>query len=171
MIAGLGLASGAPVRVRGFALVRTMHVVAAVGIWLRLSVDVADLLYGELDAPGTHAPPGVRAGMRVGDELGSFPRGVEMRTAATRLVREAYPTWAAAHPDAPCPPLLEELAAAIGMPRPLDAWGSPLLVWCSALGSLVIDSAGVDGTPRTSDDVRLDSRALITLERLGRTTP
>jgi hypothetical protein len=81
---------------------------------------------------------------------------------AKRLAYEAFPSWAAAHPDRSCPISLEELGEYMDHGELRDAWGrnyyfacGPLMLPRTAVGIWVL-SAGEDGQFGTADDVRSD---------------
>lgn len=74
------------------------------------------------------------------------------------LVNEAFPLWAIANPDKPCPSSIADLRE--HTPRGVvDPWGHPYRVLCGATlpaGAkyFAIASDGPDGKPGTPDDVR-----------------
>lgn len=77
-----------------------------------------------------------------------------------RLAFEAYPQWAAAHPDKACPDKLEEFLEYIDKKTTAtDPWGHPYKLFCGsslppgAMG-LAILSLGPDGKEGTGDDVK-----------------
>ena len=74
------------------------------------------------------------------------------------LVNEAFPLWAIANPDKPCPASIEELREHTSR-GVVDPWGHPYRVLCGATlpaGAqyFAIASDGADGKPGTADDVR-----------------
>lgn len=101
------------------------------------------------------------AGLLVGPRVMRF--GGESRAQVTKrkldaLVFEAYPSWAAEHPDQTCPADLAELAAYTNSEAVDDMWGRPLTLLCSPTRSsrvhvIAIISDGPDQRARTDDDV------------------
>src|SRR4051794_24399697 len=77
-----------------------------------------------------------------------------------RLAFEAYPQWAAAHPDKACPAKLEELLEYVDRNTTAqDPWRHPYKLMCGtslpagAMG-LAILSFGPDGQEGTADDIK-----------------
>jgi hypothetical protein len=71
---------------------------------------------------------------------------------------EAYPQWAAAHPDQDCPASIDELATYTSA-LPLDPWGHALVAQCgpalpAGAKGIAIHSLGPDGVDGTADDIR-----------------
>lgn len=69
---------------------------------------------------------------------------------------EAFPQWAAAHPDKECPDSIDELAQYASVP-PVDPWGHKLVMQCGAAmppaaKGIAIHSLGPDGADGTADD-------------------
>jgi hypothetical protein len=94
-----------------------------------------------------------------------FParRATDSAAIAKRAVEnyafEAYPMWAAAHPDTACPATLAELREYTSNKDDNDPWGHPYKMMCGAslpMGAhgLAIASAGPDGAFDTADDIR-----------------
>ena len=101
---------------------------------------------------------GVLVGPRVIDAF----RDAKKRT-ATLAVRkyadEAYPAWAAAHPDRPCPDTLEDLGAFMNQKDTKDPWGNRYKMYCGSTlppdaKGLAVSSPGEDGKDGTADDIR-----------------
>jgi hypothetical protein len=76
-----------------------------------------------------------------------------------KLAFEAYPTWAASHPDKACPDKPEDLLVDVPGASLKDPWGHDVKIFCGpnlpagAIG-LAVQSAGPDGTPETADDIQ-----------------
>ena len=85
---------------------------------------------------------------------------IEIATIAVRkYVDEAYPAWAAAHPDRGCPDKLEELQAFMNSKATTDPWGHRYALTCGSSApatarGIAISSLGEDGKPATDDDIR-----------------
>jgi hypothetical protein len=75
------------------------------------------------------------------------------RREAKRLAYEAYPQWAASHPDKKCPDRIEDLLEYGG--STFDPWLNSYEIHCDAAQPYVV-SAGPDGRMGTSDDIRSD---------------
>ena len=77
-----------------------------------------------------------------------------------KLAFEAYPTWAASHPDNACPDKLDDLLEFVSREvTAKDAWGTPFQMYCGATlppgaRGLAIVSAGPDGKLGTADDIK-----------------
>jgi hypothetical protein len=72
---------------------------------------------------------------------------------------EAYPQWAASHPDKACPVNLAELDEYIGRKDDLDAWKHPYKMFCGAnmpagVKGIGVLSFGPDGKEGTADDIK-----------------
>ena len=87
--------------------------------------------------------------------------GPEIETAkivASKFVYEAFPSWAAAHPDKACPAKIDELYEYLAEPTK-DPWGHPYRLFCGAtlpksVKIIGISSDGPDGKPSTVDDIK-----------------
>ena len=73
---------------------------------------------------------------------------------AKQYAYDAYPSWAAAHPDHDCPSSLGELTDYMNQKGELDPWGRPFQFGCDR--GLWVRSLGEDGVLGTEDDVRSD---------------
>jgi len=72
---------------------------------------------------------------------------------------EAYPAWAAAHPNKPCPDKLEDLDAFMNHQDTTDPWGHGYQMYCGSTlpphaSGLAVSSAGEDGKEGTADDIK-----------------
>jgi len=96
------------------------------------------------------------------EELGTFPKNSPSDLAkleAQKLALEAFPLWAAAHPDKACPERLEDLLEYVSARDTQDPWGKPFRMICGAglppgAKGIAILSDGMDGKPDTADDVK-----------------
>lgn len=77
------------------------------------------------------------------------------RMTVKKYAYEAYPEWAAANPDRPCPEL-GELNLYMANKDTKDPWGAPYFFACTSPKHLRIVSAGEDGAFGTADDIRSD---------------
>lgn len=83
------------------------------------------------------------------------------RTKIREYAFEAFPTWAASHPDKACPNTLAELNEYMRDPNVSDvndAWGRPMKMMCGAYlppgaKGIAILSRGQDGKEGTEDDI------------------
>jgi len=73
-----------------------------------------------------------------------------------KFADEAYPQWAAAHPDRVCPVSLDELSTYMDKKDTKDPWGVQYRFRCVD-GHVVVWSFGEDGKANTGDDIRSDS--------------
>jgi hypothetical protein len=77
-----------------------------------------------------------------------------------KLAFEAYPAWAASHPDKQCPDKIEELLEFIDRNNTMiDPWGRPLRMMCGpslppGVKDLAVMSLGADGKAGTADDLK-----------------
>jgi hypothetical protein len=94
--------------------------------------------------------------------LKATPPGGESADETSIVVKqyayEAYPQWAAAHPDKACPGDIDELAEYSSY-QVLDPWGHKLVAQCGAAlpagaKGIAIHSLGPDGVDGTADDIR-----------------
>jgi len=72
---------------------------------------------------------------------------------------EAYPSWAAAHPDKSCPEKLEDLNEYMNNKDAKDPWGGQYKMLCGAnlpagAKGIAVQSPGEDGKEGTGDDVK-----------------
>jgi IPT/TIG domain/Type II secretion system (T2SS), protein G len=72
---------------------------------------------------------------------------------------EAYPSWAASHPDRMCPDRLQELTEYMSEADVTDPWGQPYRMMCGAnlppgAKGIAVMSSGKDGKEGTVDDIR-----------------
>jgi len=72
---------------------------------------------------------------------------------------EAYPSWAAAHPDKACPGAITELNEYMNGNDSNDSWGRPIKMMCGAnvpagAKGIALLSAGEDGKEGTEDDLK-----------------
>lgn len=72
---------------------------------------------------------------------------------------EAYPSWAAAHPNKACPDRIEELNEYMNRSDVADPWGGSYKMVCGAAlpagaKGIAISSPGPDGKEGTPDDVK-----------------
>jgi hypothetical protein len=111
------------------------------------TTEASEQCAGTLTQAQTHA-------MKVGDD----PQGVAV-IAAKKYAFEAYPQWAAEHPDKECPAALAELREFTSFDSDLDPWGHPYRLMCGpslppTAKGVAIQSAGPDGQFDTADDIR-----------------
>lgn len=71
---------------------------------------------------------------------------------ARQYAYEAYPSWAAAHPDRACPVCLHELNEYTNNKSVRDPWGNEYQMSCDGRG-IVVQSVGEDGRSGTADDI------------------
>jgi len=79
--------------------------------------------------------------------------------AVKKYADEAYPQWAAAHPDRACPETLDELSPFMNSKDTRDPWGQTYRMYCGAklpagAAGLAVSSLGPDGTDQTDDDIK-----------------
>jgi hypothetical protein len=79
--------------------------------------------------------------------------------AVKKYAFEAYPEWAAAHPDKECPAALTELDQYMGKDAGKDAWGNTYTMYCgkdlpAGARGLAVASPGPDGKLGTADDIQ-----------------
>ena len=72
---------------------------------------------------------------------------------------EAYPSWAAAHPDKSCPEKLEDLNEYMNNKDAKDPWGGQYKMLCGAnlpagAKGIAVQSPGEDGKEGTGDDIK-----------------
>ena len=72
---------------------------------------------------------------------------------------EAYPSWAAAHPEKACPAALAELNEYTNRKDTKDPWGHDFKMMCGATippgaKGLAVLSFGPDGKEGTADDIK-----------------
>ncbi len=78
---------------------------------------------------------------------------------AKKFAEEAYPAWAAAHPDKPCPDKLEDLNEFMNNKTTKDPWGNRYKMYCGSslppdAKGLAVSSPGKDGKEGTEDDIK-----------------
>jgi len=78
---------------------------------------------------------------------------------AKQYAYEAYPSWAAAHPDKVCPDRFEELNEYMNKTDMNDPWGRPYKMICgpnlpAGAKGLAVISQGEDGKEGTADDIK-----------------
>lgn len=79
--------------------------------------------------------------------------------AAKKYAFEAYPSWAAAHPDKACPDRLVDLNEYMNEKDTKDPWGNDYKMFCGAnlpagARGFAVLSAGEDGKEGTADDIK-----------------
>jgi general secretion pathway protein G len=72
---------------------------------------------------------------------------------------DAYPQWAASHPDKSCPANLEDLNEYMNNKDIKDPWGNPYKMLCGpnlppGAKGIAVMSAGEDGKEGTPDDIK-----------------
>jgi prepilin-type N-terminal cleavage/methylation domain-containing protein len=77
----------------------------------------------------------------------------------TQYVNEAFPQWAASHPDKGCPDKLTDLNEYMNSSDINDAWGRPIKMMCGAtlpagVKGLAAQSMGEDGKDGSEDDIK-----------------
>jgi hypothetical protein len=91
------------------------------------------------------------------------PSTEDFRAATKSIVQqyafEAFPQWAATHPDRMCPDKLADLIEFINNGDGNDAWGRPLKMMCGAIlppgaKGIAVMSNGEDGKEGTKDDIK-----------------
>ena len=100
-------------------------------------------------------------GLLVGPAVLDHFRKAKIHTTRIKLgmyAYQAYPAWAAAHPDKDCPDKLADLNPYMNNEDTSDAWGIPITLLCGAslppgAHGLAVTSAGEDHKAGTSDDL------------------
>ncbi|TMQ11842.1 MAG: prepilin-type N-terminal cleavage/methylation domain-containing protein [Deltaproteobacteria bacterium] len=98
----------------------------------------------------------------VGPKVLNALRDSRSKTTKIKLnqyANEAFPQWAAAHPDKGCPDKLTDLNDFMNSNDANDAWGRPIKMMCGAslppgVKGLATLSMGEDGKEGTEDDVK-----------------
>ncbi|HEX7701601.1 MAG TPA: type II secretion system protein GspG [Kofleriaceae bacterium] len=78
---------------------------------------------------------------------------------AKKYAYEAYPSWAAAHPEKACPTSLADLNEYVSRKDTKDPWGHDFKMMCGATvpagaKGLAVLSFGPDGKEGTADDIK-----------------
>ena len=78
---------------------------------------------------------------------------------AKKFADEAYPQWAAAHPDKACPDRIEDLSEFMNSKDVKDPWGNPFKMLCgqnapAGVKGVGITSMGEDAKDGTEDDIK-----------------
>ncbi|MGE5185031.1 MAG: type II secretion system protein GspG [Acidobacteriota bacterium] len=87
-------------------------------------------------------------------------RIAEAKALAAKYAFDAYPRWAAGHPDKACPAKIEDLDEYVKRSDANDPWGHPFKMMCGptlpadARGGFAVSSAGPDGKDGTTDDIK-----------------
>lgn len=97
------------------------------------------------------------AACKVPRELRESPTDVAKST-TRKYAFEAYPQWAAAHPDKECPASIAELAAYLEPSHKKDPWDAVYIMACGpnapkGVPGMAVLSSGPDGKPGTADDI------------------
>lgn len=87
------------------------------------------------------------------------PAPEQARVVAQKYAFEAYPSWAASHPDLACPTSLADLDEYMNGEGGKDPWGHPYEMSCGAdvpagVKGLGVRSGGPDGKLGSADDIR-----------------
>lgn len=82
-----------------------------------------------------------------------------VQLATNKLAFEAYPQWAAQHPDKACPDKIEDLLALVDATDRNDPWGHSYVMLCGSsvpagVRGLGVLSLGPDGQQGTTDDIK-----------------
>ena len=101
-------------------------------------------------------------GLLVGPRVMASLREARVKVAALAVKQyadEAYPSWAAAHPEKPCPDKLEELRSFTNTKDTKDPWGNDYKMYCGPTlphhaGAFAVISFGEDGKEATPDDIK-----------------
>jgi prepilin-type N-terminal cleavage/methylation domain-containing protein len=103
-------------------------------------------------------------GLLVGPKVMKMFAGSKVDITKLKLKKyayEAYPAWAAAHPDKQCPANISDLNEFMNDEKNSnDAWEHPIKMMCGpnmpagARGGLAVMSAGEDGKEGTEDDLK-----------------
>ena len=102
---------------------------------------------------------GLVVGPRVMKMFGESKVDIAKMT-VNKYANEAYPSWAAAHPDKQCPDKLSDLNEFMNDERDSnDAWQHPIKMMCGAslppgAKGLAVASVGEDGKEGTEDDLK-----------------
>src|SRR5262245_13923882 len=101
---------------------------------------------------------GLVVGPRVMKMFGKSKDDIAKAT-AKKYAFEAYPSWAAAHPDKQCPDKLEDLNEYMNNKDTKDPWGGQYKMLCgqnlpAGAKGIAIQSPGEDGKEGTEDDVK-----------------
>ena len=101
---------------------------------------------------------GLVVGPRVMKMFGES-KGDIAKATAKKYAYEAYPSWAAAHPDKSCPDKLEDLNEYMNNKDIKDPWGGMYKMYCGSTlpagaKGLAVSSPGEDGKEGTPDDVK-----------------
>ena len=102
------------------------------------------------------------SGFRHGDDrrkMFSQSRVDKTRIKLSQYAFEAFPQWAASHPDKECPDKLSELDEYMNSEDTNDSWGHPIKMLCGAnlppgVKGVGVMSLGEDGREGTGDDLR-----------------
>ena len=81
------------------------------------------------------------------------------RATVKKFAFEAYPSWAAAHPDKSCPDRIEDLNEYMNGKDAKDPWNNPYKMLCGqqlppGAKGIAVMSSGEDGKDGTTDDVK-----------------
>jgi hypothetical protein len=99
-------------------------------------------------------------GCKQTSERGTVAEGNLAKMTVQKIAFEAYPQWAATHPDKACPASIDDLKDALGSETSLtDPWGHPYKMLCGAnlpkgARGFAVSSAGPDGADGTADDIK-----------------
>ena len=101
---------------------------------------------------------GLVVGPRVMKMFGQS-KGDIAKATAKKYAFEAYPSWAAAHPDKSCPDKLEDLNEYMNNKDIKDPWNGTYKMLCgpnlpAGAKGLAVTSAGEDQKEGTADDVK-----------------
>ena len=101
---------------------------------------------------------GLVVGPRVMKMFGES-KGDIAKATVKKYAFEAYPSWAAAHPDKACPDKLEDLNEYMNNKDIKDPWGGLYKMMCGAnlppgAKGLAVMSPGEDGKDGTTDDIK-----------------
>jgi general secretion pathway protein G len=101
---------------------------------------------------------GLVVGPRVMKMFGES-KGDIARATVKKYAFEAYPSWAAAHPDKSCPDKLEDLNEYMNNKDIKDPWGFQYKMLCgpnlpAGAKGIAVTSPGEDGKEGTGDDVK-----------------
>ena len=101
-------------------------------------------------------------GLLVGPKVMKMFAGSKVDITKLKLKKyayEAYPSWAAAHPDKSCPDKLEDLNEYMNNKDIKDPWGGQYKMLCgpnlpAGAKGLAVTSPGEDGKEGTGDDIK-----------------
>ena len=101
---------------------------------------------------------GLVVGPRVMKMFGES-KGDIAKATVKKYAFEAYPSWAASHPDKACPEKLEDLNEYMNNKDAKDPWGGQYKMLCGAnlpagAKGLAVMSPGEDGKEGTGDDIK-----------------